>query len=187
MRISCTNHNYKDYLFWVNWRSWIYTPRLALRSGPWSSTTGCDGLCTNLFLAPIHIHTGPYKKRPSQINFLLSFVWIINNYIIYCIIQYIFRNNLSLFSSYYLNGNFCKLMVKRVDNSQNPNLIIAWNLFIHGTCKNRFIFRTQTFPWEHYLWCFSSHALRTKSWSRGDNCIKEQGYKMWTLTHWAKD
>lgn len=58
-----TDHNYKDCLFWVGWQSWTYTPPLGRHSGPWSSTTGCGGLCTSLFLAPIHIHTDPCKKR----------------------------------------------------------------------------------------------------------------------------
>lgn len=58
-----TDHNYKDCLFWVGWQSWTYTPPLGQHSGPWSSTTGCGGLCTSLFLAPIHIHTDPCKKK----------------------------------------------------------------------------------------------------------------------------
>lgn len=62
-----TDHNYKDCLFWVGWQSWTYTPPLGQHSGPWSSTTGCGGLCTSLFLAPIHIHTDPCKKKERSI------------------------------------------------------------------------------------------------------------------------
>lgn len=75
-----TDHNYKDCLFWVGWQSWTYTPPLGRHSGPWSSTTGCGGLCTSLFLAPIHIHTDPCKKRSIWIQehvriYILRFVY----------------------------------------------------------------------------------------------------------------
>lgn len=75
-----TDHNYKDCLFWVGWQSWTYTPPLGQHSGPWSSTTGCGGLCTSLFLAPIHIHTDPWKKRSiwnkeHVITYILLFVY----------------------------------------------------------------------------------------------------------------
>lgn len=73
-----TDHNYKDCLFWVGWQSWTYTPPLGRHSGPWSSTTGCGGLCTSLFLAPIHIHTDPCKKRSiwNQEHVRIYILWL---------------------------------------------------------------------------------------------------------------
>lgn len=73
-----TDHNYKDCLFWVGWQSWTYTPPLGRHSGPWSSTTGCGGLCTSLFLAPIHIHTDPWKKRSiwNQEHVRIYILWL---------------------------------------------------------------------------------------------------------------
>lgn len=71
-----TDHNYKDCLFWVGWQSWTCTPPLGRHSAPWSSTTGCGGLCTSLFLAPIHIHTDPCKKGQFEIKNMLELTFL---------------------------------------------------------------------------------------------------------------